>query len=119
MIIPAGFLINTQKFISKETEIEFSHIKDEKLLAFFIGDNDIYVRMIEGEYPPFEKVIPIEKKTTVTIDAEEFLRSVKLVSVFSKGIFQYHNNGSRKRFSKIYSKSWTGRRRCCLSRCAN
>ena len=84
MIIPAGFLINAQKFISKETEIEFSHIKDEKLLAFFIGDNDIYVRMIEGEYPPFEKVIPTEKKTTVTIDAEEFLRSVKLVSVFSR-----------------------------------
>ena len=84
MIIPAGFLINAQRFIGKETEIEFSYLKNEKLLAFFIGDNDIYVRMIEGEYPPFEKVIPTEKKTTVTIDADEFLRSVKLVSVFSK-----------------------------------
>lgn len=84
MIIPAGFLINAQRFIEKETEIEFSYMKDEKLLAFFIGENDIYVRMIDGEYPPFEKVIPVEKKTTVTIDSEEFLRSVKLVSVFSK-----------------------------------
>ncbi len=84
MIIPAGFLINAQRFINKETEIEFSYLKEEKLLAFFIGENDIYVRMIEGEYPPFEKVIPTEKKTTVIIDSEEFLRSVKLVSVFSK-----------------------------------
>lgn len=84
MIIPAGFLINAQRFISGEKEIEFSYLKNEKLLAFFIGENDIYVRMIEGEYPPFEKVIPTEKKTTVTIDPEEFLRSVKLVSVFSK-----------------------------------
>ncbi|HEX7543050.1 MAG TPA: DNA polymerase III subunit beta [Patescibacteria group bacterium] len=84
MIIPAGFLANTQRFINKETEIEFSYLKNEKLLAFFIGDNDIYVRMIEGEYPPFGKVIPTEKKTTVTIDADEFLRSVRLVSVFSK-----------------------------------
>lgn len=84
MIIPAGFLANTQRLINKETEIEFSYLKNEKLLAFFIGDNDIYVRMIEGEYPPFGKVIPTEKKTTVTIDADEFLRSVRLVSVFSK-----------------------------------
>jgi DNA polymerase-3 subunit beta len=84
MIIPAGFLSNTQRLINKETEIEFSYLKNEKLLAFFIGDNDIYVRMIEGEYPPFEKVIPTEKKTTVTIDSDEFLRSVKLVSVFSR-----------------------------------
>ncbi|MFA6533297.1 MAG: DNA polymerase III subunit beta [Patescibacteria group bacterium] len=84
MIIPSGFLINAQRIISKETEIEFSYLKEEKLLAFFIGESDIYARMIEGEYPPFEKVIPTEKKTTVTIDAEEFLRSVKLVSVFSK-----------------------------------
>jgi DNA polymerase-3 subunit beta len=84
MIIPAGFLINAQRFIAGESEIEFSYLKDEKLLSFFIGDNDIYVRMIEGEYPPFGKVIPVEKKTTVTIDSDEFLRSVKLVSVFSK-----------------------------------
>ncbi len=84
MIIPAGFLINAQRIISNETEIEFSYLKEEKLLVFFIGENDVYARMIEGEYPPFEKVIPTEKRTTVTIDAEEFLRSVKLVSVFSK-----------------------------------
>ena len=84
MIIPAGFLSNTQRLINNEKEIEFSYLESEKLLAFFIGDNDIYVRMIEGEYPPFEKVIPVEKKTTVTIDADEFLRSVRLVSIFAK-----------------------------------
>jgi DNA polymerase-3 subunit beta len=84
MIIPAGFLSNAQRFINKETEIEFSYLGTEKLLVFFIGDNDIYVRMIEGEYPPFQKVIPVEKKTTVTIDADEFLRSVKLTSVFTR-----------------------------------
>lgn len=84
MIISADFLANTQRLIDKETEIEFCYLKNEKLLAFFIGDNDIYARMIEGEYPPFRKVIPNEKKTTVTIDADEFLRSVRLVSVFSK-----------------------------------
>jgi DNA polymerase III subunit beta len=84
MIIPAGFLLNAQRLINKEEEIEFGYLNNEKLLAFFIGENDIYVRMIEGEYPPFEKVIPVEKKTVVIIDADEFLRSVRLVSVFTK-----------------------------------
>ena len=84
MIIPAGFLANIQRFINKETEIEFSYLNEEKLLAFFIGDNEIYVRMIEGEYPPFEKVIPVEKKTTIIIDSNDFLRSIKLISVFAR-----------------------------------
>jgi len=84
MIIPSGFLSNVQRFIGTEEEVEFSYLENEKLLAFFVGDNDIYVRMIEGEYPPFEKVIPVDKKTTVTVSADEFLRSTKLVSVFAR-----------------------------------
>lgn len=84
MIIPADFLANAQKLIDKEAEVEFSLLSEEKLLAFYIGDSNIFVRMIEGEYPQFEKVIPVEKKTTVVIDSNEFLRSVKLVSVFAK-----------------------------------
>ncbi len=84
MIIPSGFLSSTQRFINKEEDVEFSYLEEEKLLAFFIGDSDIYVRMIEGEYPPFEKVIPVEKKTTVIVDSDEFLRSTKLVSVFAR-----------------------------------
>ncbi|MBI5123686.1 DNA polymerase III subunit beta [Candidatus Roizmanbacteria bacterium] len=104
MIIPAGFLSNTQRFINKETEIEFNYLNSEKLLAFFIGDNDIYVRMIEGEYPPFEKVIPVEKKTTVIIDADEFLRSVKLVSIFTKEFSNIIILGVEKDLVKLVPK---------------
>lgn len=83
MIVPASFLSEVVKLID-EDEVSFSYSQEEKILAFHIGHHDLYTRLIDGEFPPFEKVIPTDKKTTVTVDREEFLRNVKLVSIFAR-----------------------------------
>lgn len=84
MIIPSGFLSEIYKFLEEEDEVSFSFQEDDKMLSFYLGQNIFYTRLIDGEYPPYEKVIPAEKKTTITLDREEFLRSVKLISVFAR-----------------------------------
>ncbi|MBI3366699.1 DNA polymerase III subunit beta, partial [Candidatus Roizmanbacteria bacterium] len=78
MIIPSGFLSEALSFIKDEEEIEFRYSQKEKLILLKIGKNNLYSRLIEGEYPPFEKVIPVDKKTTVEIDKEELLRNIKV-----------------------------------------
>lgn len=83
MIVPSGFLSEAIRTIS-EDEITFSYSAPEKLLAFYTDEQDFYTRLIEGEYPPFEKVIPQDKKTSIVLDREEFLRNVKLVSIFTR-----------------------------------
>jgi len=84
MIVPSSFLSEVGRLIGDEEEISFSFQEDEKLLVFYLGEHEFYTRLIDGEYPPYEKVIPAEKKTMVTLDREEFLRNVKLVSVFAR-----------------------------------
>jgi DNA polymerase-3 subunit beta len=83
MIVPAQFLSEVVRLIDSE-EIHFSYSEGEKTLVFYIGEHDLYTRLIEGDYPPYEKVIPTDKKTTVVIDREELLRNVKLVSIFAR-----------------------------------
>ena len=83
-IIPASFLREIAHFIKEEKEVDFSYSAVEKVVLFSVGETEFYSRQIEGEFPPFEKVIPQEKKTTVKLDKEEFLRNVKLISVFAR-----------------------------------
>lgn len=83
MIVPSQFLTEVVRLIV-EDEIGFSYSPEEKTLVFYVGDHELYTRLIEGDYPPYEKVIPTDKKTTATVDREEFLRNVKLVSIFAR-----------------------------------
>lgn len=84
MIIPASFVAEVVHLADKEKDIVFNYSTEEKTVLFQIGEHDLYSRMIEGEYPPFEKVIPVEKKTGATVDKEELLRGVKLVGIFAR-----------------------------------
>lgn len=84
MLIPKDFLMEIVRLARDEKEIGFTYLKSEKLVLFEIGENLFYSRLIEGEFPEFEKVLPVEKKTTVIVDREEFLRNVRLTSVIAR-----------------------------------
>lgn len=99
-IIPAEFLREIVAFIKQEKEIGFIYSAKEKIILFRVGETDFYSRLIEGEFPPFEKVIPQEKKTTIKLEKEELLRNVKLISVFARDfsyiiILEVKKNGVR------------------------
>jgi DNA polymerase-3 subunit beta len=84
LIIPASFLEEILKIASKEEELGFQFIQDEKMVVFAFGQNKIYSRLIDGEFPPFEKVIPEKKETRVTLEKPELLRAIKLISIFAR-----------------------------------
>ncbi len=85
-IIPSGFLAELISFLKNKDEISLQYSPREKIMYFSVDENDLYTRIIEGEYPPFEKVIPIEKKTTIETDREELLKNIKLISIFARDI---------------------------------
>lgn len=84
VIVPASFLEEIVRYIGKEKTVSFVYSPSEKMALFNIGQSQFCTRIIEGDFPPFERVIPAEKNTTVTIDRSELLRNVKLVSVFAR-----------------------------------
>lgn len=68
----------------EDNKVVISFSEKEKMTVFKVGDNKIFSRVIEGDFPPFEKIIPTEYKTKIILDKEEFLRNIKLSSIFAR-----------------------------------
>jgi DNA polymerase-3 subunit beta len=55
-----------------------------KQLFVVVNDTHFFIRLIEGEYPPFEKIIPSNFTLEVTFDAEEFAAHIKRALIFAR-----------------------------------
>lgn len=65
-------------------EISVFMNSDESQAVFVGGDVTLVGRLIEGKFPPYEKVIPQNSATKVRVDKEEFMQNTKLANVFAK-----------------------------------
>jgi DNA polymerase-3 subunit beta len=73
-------LLRSQLERSEDTvTIEYN----ESNAFFHFGDNKLVCRLIEGKYPNYHAVIPDENPNRLSINREQFLSSIKRVSIFS------------------------------------
>ncbi|MBU0576318.1 DNA polymerase III subunit beta [Patescibacteria group bacterium] len=49
-----------------------------------IDNTRLYVRLIDGEYPPFNKIIPAQFTTEIELDGKEFESQLKRAQVFAR-----------------------------------
>lgn len=84
VIVPSGFLSEIIQLLKSYKEVAYCYSEKEKIIAFYIGEHELYSRLIEGDYPPFSKVIPTEKKTEIIADREELIKNIKLASIFAR-----------------------------------
>ncbi|NOZ26081.1 MAG: DNA polymerase III subunit beta [Nitrospirae bacterium] len=83
VIVPRKSASELRKFLSAEEggirmEIATNHV------AFGIGEVQFLVRLIEGTYPNYEQVIPSGNEKILGIAREEFIKSLRRVSVISR-----------------------------------
>ena len=84
IIIPKNTLAELLRIKGDSEVIDFSYKKDESQVVFGIADAILSSRIIEGEFPDFERIIPKKSSIKVNVDKEDFLQAVKLASVFAK-----------------------------------
>ena len=64
--------------------------------VFIIGETIITTRLVDGQYPEYEAIIPNEFSTTIVLNRTQFLAGLKAVSVFARGVsgveFTYAND---------------------------
>jgi DNA polymerase-3 subunit beta len=85
MNVSSGMLAEIVKF-SDKGDVVFYFSETDKMIRAVVGDVEIYSRFIEGEFPAFERVVPESYKSRVVVRRVEFLRNMKLVSVFAKDV---------------------------------
>ncbi|MFT4602611.1 MAG: DNA polymerase-3 subunit beta [Arenicella sp.] len=56
---------------------------NETTVRFNFGTIELTSRLIDGKYPNYEAVIPLENPNVLTVDRMSFLNSIKRVSIFS------------------------------------
>lgn len=89
LVIPARTLIEVSRVVSEQSKqeqslVEMSLTKDNNQAVFNFPDVELSTRLLEGDFPDYEKIIPENTTTTVIFDREELTRAVKTASIFAR-----------------------------------
>lgn len=86
ILIPIKSISEVFRMISQtESEtVEFRVAQELKQVLFVVDGAEVYVRLTEGEYPPYQKIIPPEFEHEIAVDWEELLTQVKRAFLFSR-----------------------------------
>jgi DNA polymerase-3 subunit beta len=75
--------LNLLKNILNDSDQDVSISYNENNAFFEFGNYSLMCRLIDGRYPNYEAVIPIDNPNKLTISRSALLNSVKRVSIFS------------------------------------
>ena len=85
LIIPKHTIMEVSKLLDKDSKtLKFSFDADNNQIVFELSDIIISSRVIDAEYPDFQRIIPASHSTLVSVDKASFLKHIKSSSVFAK-----------------------------------
>lgn len=84
IVIPKGVLAELGRSLDGVSEVQLEIQEKDKQVLFGLGDVVLSSRLLEGDYPDFEKIIPKSSLINVRLDKEDLLRAVKLASIFAR-----------------------------------
>lgn len=83
-IVPADSLKMIARKLNDDKEGFVQVLIGDKNVALKLDNYLVTSRLIEGEYPPFDKVIPKDSTTQVNIDTAAFKKAIEFVALMSK-----------------------------------
>jgi len=84
-IIPTRAMNEFARLCSKEESVEkVKVIVGKNQVMFQVGEIELYSRLIEGNFPNYEQILPRSLKTSTSIDTNDQSLAVKRVSLFAK-----------------------------------
>lgn len=85
-VVPAKALLEVVKMSMEEKDEKEIRVglAGEHQAGFVIGDITLMTRLIDGEYPKYERIIPKGFTTRARIEREPFLQAVKSAAIFAR-----------------------------------
>lgn len=89
LMIPARTLSEVAKILSEQEKqeknlVEVGLTADGNQTIFSFPDIELSTRLLEGEFPDYEKIIPTESTSQITLDREELNKAIKIASIFAR-----------------------------------
>lgn len=104
LIFPAKIIAEVMS-IKSGGEISMYVYKKNNQVIFEIGDTVLIGRLISGDFPNYEKVVPASSKTQVVCDREDFTQKLRLSSIFARDSANIVKLKVEDGKIKIFSKS--------------
>ncbi|MBI5404880.1 MAG: DNA polymerase III subunit beta [Candidatus Kerfeldbacteria bacterium] len=82
MIIPTRPLVELTRILPADGEVEMFFSDSQVLVA--ADGIELTTRLIEGQYPDYQQIVPTSSSTTATIEIESLTKLVKTASLFCK-----------------------------------
>ena len=103
-IIPQKTISEAIRITSNKEKVKI--IIDKNQVVFETSQNELTSRLIEGSYPDYTNFVPTNFKSEVVLNREEFIKTIRLVSLLSSRINDIKlsiNNNDKKSDIKIYA----------------
>jgi DNA polymerase-3 subunit beta len=86
MIVPARTLSEVARGLpdDEEEEVQVAATPDRHQVLFKHKQAEIVSRLIDGQFPDYDRIIPKDSKTRVTLQTAELLRATKAAQVFAR-----------------------------------
>lgn len=86
LIMPARTLVELARIVGegRKEEVAMEMVPENNQIIFEYDNTQLISRILEGNFPEVEKIIPSEFNTEVLVDKEELVRGVKAVSIFAR-----------------------------------
>lgn len=85
VLVSSRILMEVSRLLSEtEGEIWFSQDPEQNQVIIKSDQWEVVTRLIEGEFPPFEKIIPKDQETTFQIETEVLKQAVKTAAIFAR-----------------------------------
>lgn len=83
LLVPANAIQDVIRIIGDNNgDIQITH--DEQQVSFAINDIQLTARLIEGNYPDYQKLIPSKFENLATVDRSELINITKVSSLFAR-----------------------------------
>jgi len=89
-IVPARSLMEVAKLVrdvaSAKDNVEVYYLGNKNQMLFKIGEIELSTRLIEGEFPDYEKILPKDKILRFKAKKSEFADTLKVVTIFARNV---------------------------------
>lgn len=83
-IVPARALLEMSRIISKVPRVTLQFSRTQ--IVFQAGDTELSSRLIEGNFPEYQRIIPISSTGVATLSRSECILAVKRAGIFAKEV---------------------------------
>jgi DNA polymerase-3 subunit beta len=86
IIVPARTLTEVARLLpdSEDEHVQINTTPGGNQVYFAFGKTEVTSRLIEGQFPDYQRIIPVDAKTNVQISTPDFLRATRAAAVFAR-----------------------------------